>query len=213
MSSPLRVEKNVEAPAPEPAPQPKKGGARRIFVLGILVLMVIVGGIFGFRTYLFYEHHATTDDAQIDGHIDPVPPRVSGYVSQVLVSDNQPVKAGDVLVRIDPADLQAKVDQEQASLLNAEAAVSVAQAALAGTRANLAGTRAKALAHSRRRCSASGSIGLVAGVHLMNQSPASKVMPPSSFFQTARSGRAPATARTPAGTTIPAGGPARMGTG
>jgi membrane fusion protein (multidrug efflux system) len=47
-------------------------------------------------------------------------------------------------VRIDPADLQAKVDQEQASLLNAQAAVSVAQAALAGTRATLAGTRAKA---------------------------------------------------------------------
>ena len=145
MSSPLRVEKNVEAPvAPETVAQPRKGGTRRIFVLGILALMVIVGGIFGFRTYLFYEHHATTDDAQIDGHIDPVLPRVPGYVAQVLVSDNQPVKAGDVLVKIDPADLQAKVDQEQASLLNAQAAVSVAQAALAGTRANLAGTWAKA---------------------------------------------------------------------
>ncbi|MEA2601371.1 MAG: rane fusion protein multidrug efflux system [Acidobacteriota bacterium] len=144
MSSPLRVEKSVETPAPEAAPQPKKGGVRRIFVLGILALMVIVGAFFGFRTYLFYEHHATTEDAQIDGHIDPVLPRVSGYVSQVLVSDNQPVKAGDVLVRIDTADLQAKVDQEQASLLNAQAAVSVAQAALAGTRATLAGTRAKA---------------------------------------------------------------------
>ncbi len=144
MSSPLRVEKNVAAPEPEVAPQPRKRGGRRIFVLGILALMVILGAIFGVRTYLFYEHHATTDDAQIDGHIDPVLTRVSGYVAQVLVSDNQPVKAGDVLVKIDPADLQAKVDQEQASLLNAQAAVSVAQAALAGTRATLAGTRAKA---------------------------------------------------------------------
>jgi membrane fusion protein (multidrug efflux system) len=144
MSSPLRVEKNVEAPAPETAPQPRKGGTRRIFVLGILALMVIVGGIFGFRTYLFYEHHATTDDAQIDGHINPVLPRVSGYVTEVPVKGNQFVNAGDMLVRIDPKDLQAKVDQEEAALLNAQAAVSVAQAALAGTQATLAGTRAKA---------------------------------------------------------------------
>ncbi|HKI00552.1 MAG TPA: HlyD family secretion protein [Thermoanaerobaculia bacterium] len=61
----------------------------------------------------------------------------------MLVADNQPVKAGDVLVRIDTADLQAKVDQEQAALLNAEAAVAVARATASGTQAALAGSRAK----------------------------------------------------------------------
>jgi len=145
MSSTLRVEKPAaqaapaEAPAPaapEPAaPAAKKGGARRIVILSILAILLVVGGIWGFRTVVFYSHHATTDDAQLDGNINPILPRVSGYVTEVHVADNQQVKAGDLLVKIDPSDLQAKLDQEQASLLNAEAAVSVAQAAVANARA------------------------------------------------------------------------------
>ena len=59
------------------------------------------------------------------------------------MKENQQVQAGDVLVRIDPADLQAKVDQEQAALLNAEAAVAVAQAAVASARATVVGSQAK----------------------------------------------------------------------
>jgi membrane fusion protein (multidrug efflux system) len=142
MSSPMRVEKK-EPPASAAEPKAKGGGLRKAIVMTVLILLVIGGAVFGIRTYLFYEHHATTDDAQIDGHIDPVLPRVSGYVAEVLVHDNQPVKAGDVLVRIDPADLQAKVDQEQAALLNAEAAVAVARATVVGNQAALAGTRAR----------------------------------------------------------------------
>jgi membrane fusion protein (multidrug efflux system) len=107
-------------------------------------MLVIAGGIYGYRTFVFYEHHATTDDAQIDGDIDPVLPRVSGYVTDVLVKENQEVHAGDVLVRIDSRDLQAKVDQEQAALVNAQAAVSVAVANVANTRAAQASSRAKA---------------------------------------------------------------------
>jgi membrane fusion protein (multidrug efflux system) len=145
MSSPLRVEKQQPADAaPESAAPAKRGGARRIVILSILAILVLAGAVWGFRTVVFYKHHATTDDAQIDGNINPVLPRVGGYVQEVLVSDNQPVKPGDVLVRIDPADLQAKVDQEQASLLNAQAAVAVAQAAVAQARAGVAGSRSKA---------------------------------------------------------------------
>jgi membrane fusion protein, multidrug efflux system len=141
MSSPLRVEKVAPPPAAGAKP---RGGFRKVVVLTALALLVIAGGTFGVNTYLFYRHHATTDDAQIDGHIDPVLPRVSGYVSEVLVKENQHVNLGDPLVRIDPSDLKAKLDQEQASLLNAEAAVSVAQAAVASARATLASSRAKA---------------------------------------------------------------------
>jgi membrane fusion protein (multidrug efflux system) len=112
-------------------------------ILSILGVLVLVGALWGFRTIVFYQHHATTDDAQLDGNINPVLPRVPGYVQEVLVSDNQPVKPGDVLVRIDPADLQAKVDQEQASLLNAQAAVSVAEAAVASARSTATGAQAK----------------------------------------------------------------------
>src|SRR5436305_14020583 len=144
MSSPLRVEKTEPvAEQPATAPSPKRRGGRRIVILSILGILVLFGAVWGFRTIVFYEHHATTDDAQLDGNINPVLPRVPGYVQEVLVSENQPVKPGDVVVRVDPADLQAKVDQEQASLLNAQAAVSVAEAAVASARSTATGARAK----------------------------------------------------------------------
>ena len=54
MSSPMRVEKNTGTPAPEPA-APKKRGVRRYFILAVLGVLVIVGGIYGFRTFVFYE--------------------------------------------------------------------------------------------------------------------------------------------------------------
>ena len=58
----------------------------------------------------------TTDDAYLQADSVVTSPRVSGYVDQVFVADNQHVKAGDPLIRIDPRDLQAKVDQEKASV-------------------------------------------------------------------------------------------------
>ena len=144
MSSPLRVEKTEPAEAaPASAPGRKRGGVRRIVILSVLAILILVGGVWGFQTVVFYKHHATTDDAQVDGNINPVLPRVSGYVQEVLVKDNQVVHPGDVLVRIDPADLQAKVDQEQAALLSAEAAVAVAEAAVAGARSTVVGSQAK----------------------------------------------------------------------
>ncbi|HEX4494821.1 MAG TPA: HlyD family secretion protein [Thermoanaerobaculia bacterium] len=142
----MRVEKSDPAAAPPPAAasEPKKkGGARRIVVLSILVVLLVVGTFWGVKTIVFYEHHAVTDDAQLDGDINPILPRVSGYVTDVLVRDNQEVKPGDLLVKIDPSDLQAKVDQEQAAVVNAQAAVSVAQAAVASARATASGSQAK----------------------------------------------------------------------
>jgi membrane fusion protein (multidrug efflux system) len=144
MSSPLRVEKSEPAPPPPAsAPEKKKGGARKVVVLAILAVLLVVGGIWGVKTFVFYDHHAVTDDAQLDGNINPILPRVSGYVTDVLVRDNQEVKTGDLLVKIDPSDLQAKVDQEQAAVLNAQAAVAVAQAAVASARATASGSQAK----------------------------------------------------------------------
>jgi len=159
MSSPLRVERRAEEEGlPDRAPQMKRGRARKIVTLVVLGLLVTAGAVLGFRTYTFYAHHATTDDAQIEGNIDPVLPRVSGYVREVLAAENQPVRAGDVLLRIDPADLQAKVDQERASLANAEAAVSVAHASVSSARAAVARARADVAAADTRRQQAAADL-------------------------------------------------------
>jgi membrane fusion protein, multidrug efflux system len=145
MSSPLKIEKVRNEPKPET--KIKSARVRKLVILSILALLAIAGGIFAVRTVSFYEHHETTDDAQVDGTIHPILPRVAGYVEEVLVQENQRVKAGDVLVKIDTRDLQAKLDQEQAALLNAEAAVPVARAAVASARAMLASARAKIVTH------------------------------------------------------------------
>jgi len=159
MSSPLRIEKKEETAAlPDRAPQMKRGRVRRVVIFSILGLVVVVGAVLGFRTYEFHVHHATTDDAQIDGSIDPVLPRVSGYVREVLVKENQPVKAGDLLLRIDPADLQAKVDQERAEVANAEAAVAVAQAAVSSAQASVAHARADVAAALTRQGQAGADV-------------------------------------------------------
>ena len=73
----------------------------------------------------------STDDAYLQADTTTVAPRVRGFVSAVLVRDNQAVKAGDALARIDPEEFDARVAGAQADLATAEAAVSFARAALA----------------------------------------------------------------------------------
>jgi membrane fusion protein (multidrug efflux system) len=71
--------------------------------------------------YLYAQAHEWTDDAFIEGHIIQVSSRVPGRVLKVHVRDNQDVKAGDLLVEIDPRDFQVRLAQAQAGLEAAEA--------------------------------------------------------------------------------------------
>jgi membrane fusion protein (multidrug efflux system) len=126
----------------QPASEPQATLARRrgesiirkVVLYGVLALLIVAGTVFGTKTVLFYSHHAQTDDAQVEGHIDPVLPRVAGYVTTVRVRDNQHVAAGDELVRIDRRDFESRVSMAQAALENAQAAVSVAQAKVEAAR-------------------------------------------------------------------------------
>jgi len=70
--------------------------------------------------YFYFAGQVSTDDAQVDAHSAPIAPKISGNISEVLVDDNQVVKAGQVLVRIDPRDYQAKVDEARAALAMAQ---------------------------------------------------------------------------------------------
>lgn len=120
--------------------EPPKGLAnprtkRIVFGAGGLLLAAVVG------LFLYYHNRESTDDAQVDGHITPVASKVYGRVEQVLVDDNQPVKAGQALVKIDPRDYQAAVDQAKAALLLAESEAKSAGVDVPRTRENvLSGT-------------------------------------------------------------------------
>ena len=65
----------------------------------------------------------STDDAYVAAHSVLISPKVSGYLSEAPVDDNQPVKAGDVLARIDPRDYQTALDQARANVAAAQAAI------------------------------------------------------------------------------------------
>src|ERR1700741_2858133 len=88
---------------------------RPAFLIGAAIVLLLAL-FFGFRYWAYARSHESTDDAFIDGHIIQVSPKVSGYVLKVYVTDNQNVKAGDLMVEIDSRDLQAKVDQAKAAL-------------------------------------------------------------------------------------------------
>jgi membrane fusion protein (multidrug efflux system) len=112
----------AEKPAEPPAPRPRRSRTRRAVVWSILALVLIAGGIYGYRTIRFYQWHAETDDAQIETHVEPVIPKVGGHITEVLVEDNQRVEKGQVLLRIDERDLQARVATAAADVANARAA-------------------------------------------------------------------------------------------
>jgi membrane fusion protein (multidrug efflux system) len=89
-----------------------------IWVIAAVVILLLVGGIF---VWHYYSVRESTDDAQIDGHINPISPRVTGTVLRVLHDDNEVVQAGMLLVEMDPKDYQVAVDRAHADLANAQA--------------------------------------------------------------------------------------------
>src|SRR5450759_4489163 len=109
---------SAEPPDEEPRRSPVK------FILLGMVLLVVSAGIWA---YYHFRDRVLSDDAQVDAHITAIAPKIPGNVLAVLVLDNQPVKTGDVLVRIDPRDYQARVDIARAALLQAESQLHTAQ--------------------------------------------------------------------------------------
>ncbi len=112
-------------------PEPKKRS--KVFLI-ILIIMILGGAWFGITKYNHGKHHEETDDAQIEADIIPVIPRVSGYVQEVRVKDNQQVHKGDTLLIIDDRDYKI-------ALMQAEAALATAKSNVAASRANTAAAR------------------------------------------------------------------------
>ncbi|HYA64344.1 MAG TPA: HlyD family secretion protein [Candidatus Sulfotelmatobacter sp.] len=125
-----------QVPASTPLTNPK---LRRGLIIGAIVLIGVSLGLF-----LYFHNRESTDDAQVDGHITPVASKIYGRVAKVLIDDNQSVKAGQVLVQIDPADYQASVDQAKAALALAEGEARSAGVDVPRTSENVASTTSSA---------------------------------------------------------------------
>ena len=129
-------------------------GFRIAIIIGVVILLVV-----GFFVYRYVTSYESTDDAEVDGHINSISARISGHVIKLNVLDNQYVQAGTVLVEIDPADYQVAYERAKADFDDAQAAaaaagvnvpitsvnttsqVSATEADVASSRAGIAGAR------------------------------------------------------------------------
>ena len=109
----------------------------RLLIIATIVLAS--AATFGVRLWLHASRFADTDNAVVSGHVQPVSTRIAGVVVKIAVQDNQPVKTGDVLLRLDPADVQVQMERLKAQLTQAEAAI-------VGSAAQIEQARAAALA-------------------------------------------------------------------
>lgn len=104
----------------------------------IFLTLIIVGGSYGTYKYLHAQSHELTDDAQIEKKMNPIIPRVSGYVDKVYVKDNDYVKKGDTLFTIDQRDFKIKIEEAKATLVAAESSFEVSKADISGALASIA---------------------------------------------------------------------------
>src|SRR5467141_3375490 len=136
------MEPEIESrPGTAPGKKAAPGGQRRIvfMVMGV-ALLALLG--FGARKLCFSRDHVSTDNAQVDGHIVPILPKVGGYVAEVRVDENHSVRAGDTLVVLDDRDFQSRLAQTEADLaallatVSSRTRVGQAEAAVAQAQAN-----------------------------------------------------------------------------
>ncbi|GAB3331928.1 HlyD family secretion protein [Hymenobacter humi] len=125
------------ATSTEAGPLMEEPKRRNPLILIILAVVVLAGAYYGWTRYQFAKAHESTDDAQVEGDVYPILPRVGGPVLDVKVQDNQPVKKGDVLAVLDAADYQQRVNAAEAALAAAQAQVLAARASVATAQANV----------------------------------------------------------------------------
>ena len=104
-------------PADSPATITIRRSNSRLYIMGAALVLAVFAGAY----LLLNRGEVSTDDAQIDGRLVPVSPKISGYISQLLVDDNQTVRKGQVIARVESQDLKAELDHAEAALRSAEA--------------------------------------------------------------------------------------------
>jgi membrane fusion protein, multidrug efflux system len=140
VEQPIRRAASVAPPNSTAAP---RRSIRRAVTILVILSLVVVGAIMGGNFYLDSRQFEWTDDAIIDGHIIAISPQVAARVKSVLVEDNQPVKAGDLLVQLDPTDYQVVLDQKKATEASMLSRISQARTQLEVAGANVGQARAE----------------------------------------------------------------------
>jgi membrane fusion protein (multidrug efflux system) len=104
---------------------------KQFALLALACVAAVSGSGYGYYWWTTSRFIESTDDAYVGGNVTPISPHIAGFVSEILVTDNQRVDAGQVLVRLDDRDVRAAAE-------HAEAVLKQREAVLAGLRAKYA---------------------------------------------------------------------------
>ncbi|AZO74396.1 MAG: HlyD family efflux transporter periplasmic adaptor subunit [Mesorhizobium sp.] len=127
---PASLKADASSPVTLPSEKPSMSLVRRV-LFGVAVVAALgVGAGLGWEYWTVWSFEEKTDDAYVQADIVAIAPQVAGYLASVAVSDNQHVKAGDILATIDPRDYQAAVDKAKADVAAAEASIESIEAQL-----------------------------------------------------------------------------------
>jgi membrane fusion protein (multidrug efflux system) len=121
---------------------PRRPGRRLVLMFGIALLLIAAAAASGRYYWVIGRFMQSTDDAYVQADSTIVAPKVSGYLSQVLVGDNQPVKTDQPLAKIDDRDYVASLDQAKADVATAQADIETVTASLEQQQAVIAQARA-----------------------------------------------------------------------
>jgi membrane fusion protein, multidrug efflux system len=119
------------------APHPATHVARRALLATVAVLGLAGASDFGWSYWTVGRFQVATDDAYVKADSTTIAPKVTGYVTAVLVGDNEPVKAGQALARIDDRDFRVALDQAKAEVAATAAAIGAKQASLEAQKATV----------------------------------------------------------------------------
>jgi membrane fusion protein (multidrug efflux system) len=139
--------------------------SRRKWALGIFFVASLATVASGVAYWWYRQSHIATDDAFVEGRIHPVAARIQGTVVEVQVDDNQPVKAGQPLVRIDPEPYAVRVAASSSALSSASADLAAARADIQAAKEELAEAQSR-LAQARVAVEAARSRAALAAARL-----------------------------------------------
>ncbi|MEM5398799.1 HlyD family secretion protein [Paraburkholderia unamae] len=128
---------------PDAAAAPARSGAKRTLLILLGLAALVAAAVWLGHWWVVGRFIESTDDAYLQADSVTIAPKVSGYVTDVYVADNQAVKAGDPLVKLDARQYQVALDQAQATVDARTADIEHAQAQIEQQRANVAQAQAQ----------------------------------------------------------------------
>jgi membrane fusion protein (multidrug efflux system) len=142
----LPVTQDVEPVAAKPAPAatPSRRLSRKVIAAGAALLALAAAGWYGYDYVTVGQYMISTDDAYVGADMSLIAPQVAAYVSEVDVTDNQHVKTGDILVRLDDGDYRLAAEQAQAKLATQKASLETFNAQIVAAQTTADQTRAEA---------------------------------------------------------------------